>query len=518
VFDIASIATTNGLTLNNQFRIRFYYGNYSSQAGDGFVIDDVRLTQRASAIASFPFGSETFESGDVQQGLYPQSTLGGVAEISKDYPHAGTKSLFLGQKVAGGASASLVIALDLTGQTDVLLDFWARATGNSAYRKVSISDNGGAKWIDILDLNSTPQSFSHESLNIASLAASKGLALNNQFRILFYYGSYTSQPSDGFVLDDIKLVRTSLSGKVYNEAATAGNEVAGVYVEICSASNSCQTVTTTSDGSYGFGDLASGSYTLRALPPTNNTHLIGTLGPVTLAAGTPLSGQNILLPKATGLPTGTTLTPSRGLVGGAPSIFWQTATVLSQKGCAGGTATYEVVSAGAVVRTGGLAETPAGTYSAQLAPFFPIHGTIAVSMSITCNTTIQNFNFNIWIDPSGLVVNTNGQPISGATVSLYSADALAGPFSLVPNGSAVMSPSNRTNPMTSDSNGAFGWDVIAGYYKVRAEKAGCTVPGGSQAYNETGALTIPPPVTDLRVVLFCGEKQQLKVFLSLIRR
>jgi hypothetical protein len=383
---------------------------------------------------------------------------------------------------------------------------------------VSISDDSGATWKQVLDLTNTSQNFTHQSLNIASLATANGLTLNNQFRILFYYYSYGySKASDGFVLDDIKLVRTSLSGKVYNEAATAGNEVSGAYVEVCSASNACQTVTTTSDGSYGFGDLASGSYTLRALPPANNTHLIGTLGPVALTVGTPLANQNILLPKATGLPAGATVTPSRGLVDGEPSIFWQTSVLVSQQGCAGGTATYQVIAGGATVRSGGLAEKPSGTYAAQLAPFFPIHGNAQVSISIQCiNTTIQVFIIPIWIDPSGLVVNTGGQPIVGAAVSLYSADTPAGPFSLVPNGSAVMSPSNRTNPMTSDSNGTFGWDVIAGYYKVRAEKAGCTVPGGSQIYNETGVLTIPPPVTDLRVVLFCGEK--LKVFLPLIRR
>ena len=59
-----------------------------------------------------------------------------------------------------------------------------------------------------------------------------------------------------------------------------------------------------------------------------------------------------------------------------------------------------------------------------------------------------------------------------------------------------MSPSNRTNPDTTDANGHFGWDVLAGYYKVRASAPGCSAA-------ETAVLTIPPPVTDLDIGLSC---------------
>jgi len=524
VFDITSAATVNGLTLNSQFRILFNYASSGyGQASDGLVIDDLRLTHRAQAITSFPFGPETFESGDVQQGVYPYSTGGGIAEISKDYAHGGTKSMLLGQKVAGAANATLTLTVDLTGQTDVLLDFWARATGGVPFgtsRTISISSDAGSTWKQILDLTSASQSFTHQSLNIASLASANGLALNNQFRILFnYYSSGYGQASDGLVIDDLKLIHTSLSGKVYNEAATAGNEVGGAAVEICTVSNICATATSNTDGSYGFGGLASGTYTLRAMPPASNTHMIGTLGPVTLTIGTTLTNQNILLPKATGTPSGASVTPAVGSVGGVPSIFWTTAAQLTQTGCVGGTASYQIISGGTTVRSGSMAESPLGTYSTQLAPFYPLHGSVNVAITIQCaNGTQTPITFNIWIDPSGLVVDTNNKPITGSTVSLYSSDTITGTFALVPPGSAVMSPANRVNPMQSDSNGAFGWDVTAGFYKVRAEKAGCTIPGGSQAYNESAVLTIPPAVTDLRITLFCGETVRFWTFLPLVRR
>jgi hypothetical protein len=50
--------------------------------------------------------------------------------------------------------------------------------------------------------------------------------------------------------------------------------------------------------------------------------------------------------------------------------------------------------------------------------------------------------------------------------------------------------------MSTSAAGAFGWDVVAGSYKVRAHRAGC---GGA----ESAVLTIPPPVTDLVLTINC---------------
>ena len=72
----------------------------------------------------------------------------------------------------------------------------------------------------------------------------------------------------------------------------------------------------------------------------------------------------------------------------------------------------------------------------------------------------------------------------------------------VPNQSGQMAPTNRTNPDVTDAEGHFGWDVIAGYYKIRAEKAGCSTP--LTPYVETAGLQIPPPAEDLLVVLNCS--------------
>lgn len=111
--------------------------------------------------------------------------------------------------------------------------------------------------------------------------------------------------------------------------------------------------------------------------------------------------------------------------------------------------------------------------------------------------------FPIYIDPSGFVRTVDGAPLSGTTVTLLRSDAAAGPYNVVANGSAVMSPSNRVNPDLSEGDGHFGWDVIAGFYKVRAGKPGCHAPGSDNPIVETAVMTIPPPVTNLDIRLQC---------------
>jgi hypothetical protein len=116
----------------------------------------------------------------------------------------------------------------------------------------------------------------------------------------------------------------------------------------------------------------------------------------------------------------------------------------------------------------------------------------------------EETTFPIYIDPSGYVRLADGSPLEGATVKLFASESADGPFTLVPDGSAVMSPMNRRDPDATDAGGRFGWDVVAGFYKVRAEKSGCNAKGNpSQSFEETGVLTIPPPVEDLDLRLEC---------------
>jgi hypothetical protein len=152
-----------------------------------------------------------------------------------------------------------------------------------------------------------------------------------------------------------------------------------------------------------------------------------------------------------------------------------------------------------------MGEGPVGTYSATVPPLRPSSGHAEVTISIDCPAEPdEERKFDIYIDPSGLVLTVSGDPVPDATVTLYRSDAEAGPFEVGPNGSFVMSPANRRNPDLTDETGHFGWDVIPGFYKVRVEKEGCHAPGDpGETFVETGVLEIPPPVFDLDLRLAC---------------
>jgi hypothetical protein len=126
--------------------------------------------------------------------------------------------------------------------------------------------------------------------------------------------------------------------------------------------------------------------------------------------------------------------------------------------------------------------------------------------------------FDVDIDPSGTVNTIAGAPVEGATVTLYYFDETTGDFTVVPDGSDLMSPTNATNPDTSDAEGSFGWDVVEGFYIVRAQKAGCVSPDNSeQAYVETDVQVVPLPFTDLDLRLDCGVNNA-RLYLPLIQR
>jgi hypothetical protein len=307
----------------------------------------------------------------------------------------------------------------------------------------------------------------------------------------------------------------TISGAVYADSVDPGNVLPGAFVAVC-AGGACHTTRTNANGQYSVSGLPDGSYTADAFPPGGSSLLPNTIGPLPISGGNTLAGQNIVLMGPTPLPDGTTISPST-TGGGISVVFWGDPLVLTTHGCTAGTANYEILEGTTVVRSGLMPEAPPGTYSANVPAFLPIHGNAHVKITLVCpgpvTTVIEG---DIYIDPSGLVKTTTAAFLAGATVTLFRSDTSGGPFSAVPDGSGLMSPANRTNPGITDAAGHFGWDVIAGYYKVRAEKAGCLSPTNpAQAFVETSVMQIPPPATNLELVLNCSG---VKIYLPLVRR
>jgi hypothetical protein len=310
-----------------------------------------------------------------------------------------------------------------------------------------------------------------------------------------------------------------IAGGVYSNSVAPANVLSGAYVQAC-AGSICGAASTDASGQYTVTGLPDGSYRATAFPPAGPTTLLpAAIGPITLSVGATLSGQDIVLKHATQFPPDTTISPSTPCSGNPDAVCGQCwahncAVITGPEegvmgavaGCAGGTASYEITQDANVIRSGSMLEGPSGIYSATLAPFYPLYGNMHARITLVCpaETIVREGDF--YIIPGGSVKTTTGSPIVSATVTLFRSDTAGGTFSQVPNGSGLMSPSNRNNPDTTDSAGQFGWDVMAGFYKVRAAKAGCFSPiNPGQAFVETAVMQLPPPAANLELVLSCNK-------------
>lgn len=306
----------------------------------------------------------------------------------------------------------------------------------------------------------------------------------------------------------------TITGLVTDSASPA-NPVAAALVQLCSTGTSftaCTITTTTSAGRYTAVGLTPGSYEVTVSPPSGSSLFQQSQGPVNVTQGGTLQ-LDFVMQGPQPLPNGTTIGGNTNS-SGTPVLYWQTPNALTAHGCTGGTASFTVAatnsSTGAPGTVSGtLTETPSGsgTYTGTIPPLYPLHGSGQVTITITCPDPTQNSStgFSIYIDPSGTVVDTSGNPVAGATVTLLQADSAAGPFSAVPSGSAVMSPANRNNPDTTSSSGTFGWDVVAGHYEVAASAPGCVSPADhTQTSVVSAPFQVPPPMTSLQLVLDCN--------------
>ena len=109
------------------------------------------------------------------------------------------------------------------------------------------------------------------------------------------------------------------------------------------------------------------------------------------------------------------------------------------------------------------------------------------------------------IDPSGNVLDTNGNPVTGATATILRSDTSDGPFAPVDITAPGVEP--QVNPETTDADGAFHWDVDAGFYEVQVTAPGCTAAGDpEQATTTVGPYPVPPPQVGLAVTLACADE------------
>ncbi len=142
----------------------------------------------------------------------------------------------------------------------------------------------------------------------------------------------------------------------------------------------------------------------------------------------------------------------------------------------------------------------------------------AVSPAPTVSGSSCAVTFNEYFDPSGKVESTTGIPLESARVKLLRSLSRKGKFKAVPNGSTIMSTSNRRNPDHTSVLGVFGWNTIPGYYRVEASHPGCTAGGSGRKAKktiETRIYKVPPPVDNIRIKLKCPRLKRAKTHVRL---
>jgi 5-hydroxyisourate hydrolase-like protein (transthyretin family) len=137
----------------------------------------------------------------------------------------------------------------------------------------------------------------------------------------------------------------------------------------------------------------------------------------------------------------------------------------------------------------GRVNTPAGTAGQS----FPL------TLVIDCDGVIITIYIGslTLIDPSGFITDAESDlPIPEATVTLQRLEGnqweVVNPYATNQDGSPQIAP--KVNPQKTDEDGHYGWDVIAGTYRVVVTAEGYFGQTSPQ-------VTVPPPVFDLNLEL-----------------
>ena len=131
--------------------------------------------------------------------------------------------------------------------------------------------------------------------------------------------------------------------------------------------------------------------------------------------------------------------------------------------------------------------------------FYPRTGKATVNYTVYgCDQA--PVSFNIYVDPAGYIYDIDtGNRIANASVWLQRPDGNEN-WENVPTGQNPAISQPDTNPLITDNNGMYQWDVLNGTYRVHVEATGYE-PKNSYA------VTVPPAVTDLHVGLIRVPRQ-----------
>ncbi|ETX04685.1 MAG: hypothetical protein ETSY2_27420 [Candidatus Entotheonella gemina] len=253
-FDVDLLASENGLSLTNQFVIRFQQHGDRDFTGvasgrDGIYLDDVSVSAGPVTYSALPF-EDGFEEGmlgnswrwgDSRTSL-PSGFLlpGGIVGIDSDSAaNTGIFGVVMGRRTDGNETTNaLDLHLDLLQHEQVELRFVAFSNNDEPNLRgdgIWFSDDGGSTFRKVFEYDLTSGAWSEHVVPIDALAAEAGMTLSDQFIIRFQqHGDrdFTGVASgrDGIYLDDVSVSGTFVppgmcDGLTATITGTHGNDV-----------------------------------------------------------------------------------------------------------------------------------------------------------------------------------------------------------------------------------------------------------------------------------------------------
>ncbi len=172
----------------------------------------ITVTDPGSLYVSLPY-STGFESGALDGNwTTTEGTEGRIQVSSANTPHSGSFHLTMDDTVNGGAYSQneAWMHLDLSGETQVDLDFWWKEFGDETHAQdgVYFSNNGGSSFTKVFDLNGasyTNNTWQNFALDLDALASGAGLSLTSTFVVKFQQYDNYGITTDGHAFDDISV-------------------------------------------------------------------------------------------------------------------------------------------------------------------------------------------------------------------------------------------------------------------------------------------------------------------------
>ncbi|MEE9345491.1 MAG: hypothetical protein V3U88_07780 [Methylococcales bacterium] len=222
--DIDQLATDNGLSLTNNFVIRFQQHDNNEFGNAGLYLDDVLVTSPTPpTFENLPF-QDGFESGAFSSAWKwgtPVSTTqpgsitpSGIVSVLSDIngievPQQGLYGVAMGRRVSGGlATNALDLHLNMSNHTQIELGFYMKDTRDDTHEQDGIwfSNNGGQIFRKIFQLEpgALPNGeFQQIVVDVDALVADLGLTLTEQSVIRFQQYDNNEFGNAGIYIDSI---------------------------------------------------------------------------------------------------------------------------------------------------------------------------------------------------------------------------------------------------------------------------------------------------------------------------